>query len=403
MAQTTTTPPNSGGEGNESKEAVARLLASHYEADRHLRRGLCLLNAGRFGEAGKEFTQAAHHGGTDESLASRLAACLIGEGRFTEAAEQFAHEAEQRDGSPVALIRRALTLSASGRPNDAIDLLREAIRNQPECAELHFQLGTLLTTMDQYEEAELRFAQTLSIDRSHAEAMVSLALCCGLPGRAGAEKSLSVLQRAQRLKPHDPRIAMLLAQAAQAQQREGRSPHLSTNMPGEALDTDPAGIDQLARAIEAEPDFVDAILSIPEPEVDRQIYSMLLSTLRVALDRQPEHAELRFHCGRVLDRLGRRDDAIVESEAAVRINPGYTRALIELAKLYKQTDRSADAASRLEQAIRSGAEYADVYVLLGDLYQEQGETGRARKAYQRALCINERYEAAHLRLASLSI
>lgn len=403
MSKTTRTPPNAKGERNKSKEAVIRLLASHFEADRHVRRGLCLLNAGRFGEASAEFTQAAALGGTDESLPSRLAACLIGERRFTEAAEQFAREVEERGGSPVALIRSALSLSASGRPGEAIAALREAIGSQAECAELHFQLGTLLTTVGQYEEAELRFAQALSIDRSHSEAMVSLALCHGLSGRAGTGNALSVLQRAQRLKPHDTRIAVLLAQAAQAQQQEGRSPHLSTNMPGEELDTDHAGIDELSRAIEAEPDFVDAFLSIPEPEVNRQVYSMLLSTLRVALDRQPEHAELRFHCGRVLDRLGRRDDAIAESEAAVRIDPRYARALIELAKLYKRTDRNADAASRLEQAITSGAEYADVYVLLGDLYREQGETGRARKAYQRALCINERYEAAHLRLASLSI
>mgnify|MGYP001613992982 FL=1 len=154
--------------------------------------------------------------------------------------------------------------------------------------------------------------------------------------------------------------------------------------------------------IEAEPDFVDAFLSIPSGEIHDQVFAVMLRTLQVALERQPEQAELHYHCGRVLARLGQPIEAILQNEQAVRLNPTYTRALIELGRLYGQTDRAEDATTRLEQAIATGADYADVHYLLGNLYRDQGRVTRAATAYRRALALNEHYDAAREALASLA-
>jgi tetratricopeptide (TPR) repeat protein len=105
----------------------------------------------------------------------------------------------------------------------------------------------------------------------------------------------------------------------------------------------------------------------------------------------------------VLERLGRREDAITQNEQAVRIDPKFTRALIELGQLYHATDRNEDATSRLEQAVAAGADYADVHFLLGNLYRDCGQLNRARNAYRRALTINERYEAAQEALKALPV
>ncbi|MEK7757290.1 MAG: tetratricopeptide repeat protein, partial [Planctomycetota bacterium] len=201
---------------------------------------------------------------------------------------------------------------------------------------------------------------------------------------------------------HDARIGLLLAEAAKAMQQQGLAVRVRANIAEVEVSEDRRGIEELSRLIEADPDFVDAFLSIPAGEVDERVFAMLLSTLEVALERQPEHAELHFHCGRVLDRLGRRDAAIGANERAVEIDPTFTRALIELGKLYRDTDRTEDATTRFEQAIFAGAEYADVYYLLGNLYRDQGQVGRARNAYRRALAINNGYEAAQQALVALS-
>lgn len=378
---------------------VVESVRRHFEARRELHRGICLINAGQYANATEALSKAADLGCTDQSLATYLAACLLGRGRPAEAAEQFARTIEKDDGQAASHIGRALSMWSAGRREDAIRALRASVRDNPECAELHFQLGTLLTRIEEYDEAELRFTQAINIDRHHAGAMVSLAMCAGLRGAPG--DAVPHLQRAQRQTPGDVRINLLLARAADALRQQGHEVTICAEMPGESVVSDQRGVDELSFVIATEPDFVDAFLSISVGEVNEEVFALLLETLRKALERQPEQAELHYHCGRVLDRIGRPEDAIRENERAVEINPRFTRALIELGKLYHQTDRAADATTRLEQAVAAGAEYADVYYLLGNLYRKQGEVIRARGAYRRALTINGEYHAAQQALASL--
>jgi predicted Zn-dependent protease len=257
----------------------------------------------------------------------------------------------------------------------------------------------LLASRACFDEAELRFVQAINLNPGHTEAMVNAAMCCAVRGEPA--EALALLQRAQKLRPFDGRIGLLLAQAANATQQKGIAVRFQAAMPSDEPDDDLQGREELARVIEADPDFVDAFLSIPILESQQAVYATLLRTLECVLERQPEHAELHFHCGRVLDRLGRREDAIQRGERAVSLEPRFVRALIELAKLYRQSARPAEAVRRLEQAIQAGGRYPDVYYLLGQLYTEQGEIGRARTAYRRAVLLNDRYEAAHEALALL--
>ena len=379
--------------------ALLQAMQRHFEASRDVRRGVCLLNAGQYEPAVQAFSRAKQAGCTDRSLPSYLAACYIGQERPEVAAEQLTAEATATPERRALRIRQALTHWTTGRREEAVASLREGIRDDPECAEFHFQLGTLLATLERYDEAELRFTQALNIEPDHQDALVNMALCCAVRGAPG--EALKNLQRAQARRPHDARIGLLLAQAAKAVSQQGHLAGIRANMPDAGLDTDQRGIEELSRIVETDADFVDAFLSIPPEQVDERVLALLLHTLRRALERQPEHAELHFHCGRLLKRLGQDGDAIDANERAVRIDPQFTRALIELGKLYHETDRTADAATRLEQAIAAGAKYADVYYLLGNLYRDQGEVIRARTAYRSALSINAGYAAAKEALAAL--
>ncbi|MFQ5414298.1 MAG: tetratricopeptide repeat protein [Phycisphaerae bacterium] len=358
------------------------------------------MNAGRYDDASVWFSRAGVHGGATASLAGYVAACHMGRGDAGAAAAAFAQQTEADGADVTARIRHALALRAAGRRDDAVASLRASVAVMPECAELHFQLGTLLADAGAYEEAELRFTQARNIDRDHVEAHVSLAMCCGVRGAVG--DAMGHLQRAQAARPHDARIGLLLAQAARAVAQGGGRASVRAAMPVDTTLDDPAGIEALSHVIESDPDFVDAFLSIPSGEVDERVFAMLLRTLELALEREPEHAELHYHCGRVLERLGRDREAIDANERAVGLDPTFIAALVELGRLYHRTDRDADATTRLEQAVAAGGEYADVYVLLGHLYRDQGRIGRARRAYRRALTLNDGYEEARHALMGLS-
>ena len=404
MSNTTERPPGrdtGGPESAPSPKELGRLLQAHFHAAQLVRRGVCLLNAGQYDDAESFFHQAGDLGSHCRPLPTYLAACFVGKTTPSKAVAALETVTREEPHQTAARIRYAYALWQAGRRDDAIGCLRDGIRENTESGELHFQLGTLLAAMEQYDEAELRFTQTLSIDRDHSEALVSLAMCRGL--RNAPAESVNYLRRAQARRPFDARIGVLLAQAARGAQQKGQSVRVRAEMPILEPVADKQGIEELSRVIESDPDFVDAFLTIPLGEVDEQVFGMLLATLEVALERQPEHAELNHHCGRVLDRLGRREDAIQRNERAVEINPKFTRALIELGKLYHATDRQANATNRLEQAVAAGADYADVHYLLGELYRDQGQVTRARSAFRRAIAINQHYRAAQEALESLAV
>lgn len=381
-------------------EEILQRIRQHFQAVDDVRRGICLLNAGRYQEAEVAFSRAMVAGHNVSSLPSYLAACALGRGRATDAARHF-QAAAQREATNVSpRVRHAMSLWVGGDREGAVDALRTALREHPENAELHFQLGLQLSEQERYDEAERCFQQAVTYDPRHSEALISLAMCCAI--RHEAYEAITHLKQAQSLRPHDPRIGLFLAQAARALTFRGERVHIRAAMPEEDACMDRDGIEELSRIIATDSEFVDAFLAIRAQAVDERVYRMLLRTIELALERQPEHAELHCHCGEVLERLGRPDEAIGAHERAVGINPRSTRALIALARLYQQTDRTADATARLEQAIAAGAEYADVYCLLGNLYRDQGLMQRAKAAYGRAIQINRSYTEAREALQALS-
>lgn len=378
---------------------LVNAVRRYFEARQHVRRGICHLNAGTFSEAAREFIEASKANPRGQSLASYLAPALHGDGRPPDAPAEPTYRSERRPAKVDARIRHAWSLWMSGRSQDAIAHLRDGLKENPEAAELHFQLATLLGASDETEEAELRFTQAVTLCPDHADALVGLAMCEA--ARQSPRDALKHLQRAQRLRSGDARINLLLTMAVQAAREQGQPMATLAAMPGPDV-ADPEVVEELSRVVEAEPDFVDAFLSLPASDVDDEVFGLLAATLKRALRRQPELADLHYHCGRVLARLGQRREAIDLTERAVALDPKFVKALIHLARLYTQTDRLADAMTRLEEAIRLGAEYADTYYLLGNLYRDTNQMDRARWAYGKALGINEEYEAARRALADLA-
>jgi len=131
----------------------------------YVRRGICLLNAGSFEKAAHEFQTAERLGCTSTPLPSLLTACYAAQKQYGKAAAQLKRSSRDHPEQVAMHIRLAHVLHEDGRCDEAVSVLRDCIARSPENAELHYQLGTLLTDRDDYEEAELRFVQAVNLDR----------------------------------------------------------------------------------------------------------------------------------------------------------------------------------------------------------------------------------------------
>lgn len=376
-------------------ELIAR-LQSRVETDDLIRRAVGQFNAGHWDKALALFQQAQSRGATGASLAG-----LLVDGYLNTHQPVAAAMALTKTG-PTDVAKQLRVVSAlweSGHRRLALATIREAVASNPECADYHYHLGLLLAEQGDYDEAELRFAQVLSIDRDHVNAMVNLALSHGARGLV--EDAFSWLQRAQAHCPGNSHIGVMVTLAAKTLARRGTNSAFRPTLRTYDDADDTRDLDRLSHLIETDPEFVDALLMLSESDVDENVFAVLLATLQRALERQPEQAELHHHVGRVLACLGKPEAAIEANERAVAIDPSFTRALVALGHLYQLQDQNDLAVTRLEQAIRAGADYADVHYLLGSLYRQQGRVGHAGRAYRRALQLNDHYTVAKEALDAL--
>ena len=115
MTPKTMNPRTDNSSGAKSKHQLARLVQAHFETIDRIRRGVCLLNAGRYDEAEALFTLASKNGSASEPLPSYLAACLLGQGATRGATSQFEEAMASDPAQETGRIRTAYARWRAGR------------------------------------------------------------------------------------------------------------------------------------------------------------------------------------------------------------------------------------------------------------------------------------------------
>ncbi|MDP7162534.1 MAG: tetratricopeptide repeat protein, partial [Phycisphaerae bacterium] len=157
---------------------------------------------------------------------------------------------------------------------------------------------------------------------------------------------------------------------------------------------------QLAHYVTMEPDFLDAMLSLPRSEIDSDLFSVLASVLELALARHANYADLHYYAGGVFHRLGDVATATQHAREALSINPDYVKARMQLANLCAQAGQTRQAARHLEQAIECGVDWPDVHFRAGELLLKCDRAKEAQRHFLCALQLKPNYMRASEALAS---
>ena len=368
-------------------------LARFYLGQAHLKQGIAELRAARFKEAAEHLSTARRINPDSGSLPRYLADCYIGLNRFDMAVREI--ESEQTTNDASLSIRLAHALLRDGELHRAIETLGTAIHGEPGRGELHYHLGLIHASVDDWAAAKESLIAAARLDPKNAAFARQLALAYAATGDTlGA---VVCLQTAQGLAPHDANIAWLYTVAASAASEQGHDVAVAASQPAVRPVMAP-DLAALGDVLVREPDFIESFLALPAAQVDHELFAIITATLEKALERHPDYADLHYHCARAYERLGRTDAAIAKADRAVRINPRYVQALITLGRLYSATDRAVDAEARLRQAVSAGGDYPDVHYMLGELLRKRGDRAEAAAEYQRALKLNSNYSAARAAL-----
>ncbi len=97
-----------------------------------------------------------------------------------------------------------------------------------------------------------------------------------------------------------------------------------------------------------------------------------------------DRAESHLNIALVQTQRGRVDLAEQSYRTAIRINPAFAQAYVNLADLYRTTDRDAQSVPVLQEAVDAGANQGVIYYSLGLALVRQGRTPEAILAFEQA-------------------
>jgi len=328
-------------------------------------------------------------------LTEYLAACYARNRRFDRCAAELAKAAEDDSGGPVEWQKLAQAQWRSGRKEDAIMSLRKGLRIFGNDVRLRMQLGLFHASDERFDEAMTHLLDVVRHDCDNPMAHYYLGLTAAAKGDIA--QALGCLQRAFDLAPDNLLIARQLSLVAGAAGQAGIG--FVLRLPQQFTEPESSHARQLARYIVQDPDLPDVILSLPESEIDEDLFGVLANVLNIALSDHAAYADLHYHASRVHQRLGHNRRAADHARKALAINPKYVKARIQLADL---CDRPARAVEHLTKAIEYGADWPDVHFRMAELLGRCRRTPAARKHLIRALELKPDYRLAREKLGLLA-
>ena len=374
-------------------------LGKYYLGMCHRALGIEALHQGRHDRASEQLSLAMKLVGRNSDLAGYLASLYAHTGDH-EKCLAVAESALQAENSQAASWRRlAQAQWRAGRRPLAYLTLKDALRKFPDDTDLLLQMGLFHAAEEQYAPARHWLTRATQTDCSNFHAHHYLGLA------AAAQKDLAAavksFQRAFELMPDDLLVVYQLSLAARAASAEGINVtvHLRQAQPTIASASHAR---QLAAHVVREGEFVEAMLAMPHGPGEQEVFSLLQNVVQIALAEHPHYADLHYHSSRILDRLGKTDQAIHHARRCLEINPKFTRCLLDLGRLYDQARQPQQALECVEKAIAAGADWPDVHVRAADLMKRCNQLTGARRHLQQALKLNANYKIAADALASIA-
>jgi len=410
-----------------SLEAFQKALTLNPASSRtHVNLGNLYASAGKTEPAEKEFRKALALAPWDQQANYNLALLLLAQGKAAAAIPLLQHVHPAPVEARMNLVRAYLRASRSA---DGLSLAKQLSLESKNDVQRHFTLGLLLASEKQYKLAELELEKADSLKPGTFEILYNLGQV--LLSSGNTSKAELVLHRALTLKPDSADAMYLLAQVYQEESR----PVDALDLLARAHKMAPENTDiifLLARVSMTQNFYEDAIpllesgIKVAPQRVDlhaalgesyfmsgkadkaidefkalidldptaRSYTFMGLSYRHLGrfdearkyfeegLKRDPKNAACLFNIGFIEERQGNTSAADEKFQQALRSNPNFSEALLELANLRTKDKKYTEAADLLRRYVKVSRDPAPGYYKLAMLERSLHQMDAAQRDLQ---------------------
>jgi tetratricopeptide (TPR) repeat protein len=307
--------------------------------------------------------------------------------------QQAYDAAQRRSRDSEAVGKLGMLLDLYDRPEQALLCYRRAAQLDAGSFQWLYYLGSLLAKQGKHAEAAAVFEQALRPDPSYLPARLKLAENLLEAGK---------IDESYRLYSE---IIWELPQTAEAHFGLGRIAVLRGNPM--------AGRESFRKACDLFPTYGPAHYALAQ--VDRKlgkreeaeqelalymhheaVVPPIDDPLRDLLRQLDRRATAHLERGVQLEQVGRLEDAVAETEEALRLDPGLVKAHINLLILYSRMGNREKAEEHYRAAVKlNPTQFPDAYYNYGVLLIMEGKLEEAEQAFRKALAISPSYAAAH--------
>ena len=313
--------------------------------------------------------------------ALQLAAQHIDGGQLPPAEAILRQILQQSPGHPEALHLLGVLAHAAGHPAAAVDLIAQAIAQEPDNARFHANRGEMCRILSRIDEA-IR----------HGEQAVFLA-----PGEAAYHSNLGIAYYDQQ--------ALDRAEACQ-KQALALNPALlpALNNMGSILrqrKQREEAVTYYRRVLELAPGHPDALNNLGAVLVELERPDEAIPLLLQVLQIQQGHAEAHNNLANALLIKEEFDKASLGYRRALELRRDYPEATFGLARALHGQDLPDEALPWARRALELMPDKPAAHILLGNLLTQLEAYDEARAAYGQALALDDKQMSAHLGLGQV--
>ena len=284
------------------------------------------------------------------------------------------HTLEVEPDNPFIHGNLAVHLKRQGRFAESQTHFHESIRLNPRDAEMHYNLGNLLTEMETPELALKSYQEALRFDPKHSKAHNNLGNALIKLGRTdeGMASYLAALEL-------DPDAVATLNNIGKTLMKQGKL--------GEALD-------RYKTATDLHPDHEESFYNLGCAYQAAKRPDLAVQSFQRSLELNSDSPPAWNNLANSLLDLGRTGEALKAYEQALRLRPDYYAALVNLAMTLEDAGDPARAITRYSEAVRLRPNDLNTRALLGGAMTANGSYADAADEFRRALQSQPNFPAA---------
>jgi superkiller protein 3 len=236
------------------------------------------------------------------------------------------------ESEPVsARLTLARLLLKKGSIDEAVKMVGEATKLDPENLIAHNLLGELSLLNAKYEDAEMEFSKMMQLNNDAFEGHFNMARVKFAQGNY--DKCIRHCKRGLKIKPADIRLHNILGMA-----------YMKKGMLNDA-------VAEFNKIMDINSDFIPAYLNLAGINLNINRPDVAAILFNAALKINPDTVEARLGLGNAYALMGNLSGAVDEFKTVVKSYPGNVNAYISLARSYTALDKNGKARETIMTAL----------------------------------------------------